>query len=573
VDSVPLSGSGSQRIARAVLLPGAPQIFTVDIRATIVSDVQTLVEEDSVHVGSPDAPSLSYTVQPDDNIEPGDTIRITLSASAVHGLQSTRVIIAGAWAHDDSIAWHGAFQGTQTDVIKIPANVVVGGAPLGVYLRAVDLHGLHTQGSISLTVSDTHAPQLTYVYSTPAALTGPGGIYVPGDTGYIGVGASDNHRLTWIGWRLGGPFPAADSFAVNDSIANNHHFAIPITQGLMGDTIAHAFARDANGHLTDTTGAFAITALSSRPVSTLSVNETFLKDLVLDDKRGVAYISQYGSSTIQILSLTSGTLQPPMHVPAGYDQAETFAMGLSPSGDSLILSLRDTVRARFAFVSLIDGTVDSLFPLNSNGVVANISVNRIAPIADGRAVLMLNSDYPYVALLTYATNRWALSAVGLHVYGTSPSTNGSAIAFAGGTRAAVSLSADGANCTQLVTASPLAFAQCSDKGVRGQLSATADGSRVVIWPVILNSTLATVGRFAPVVEHAVPQNYSSVITPDGQHIYAALWNGHVIEMRGSDGAITGGFQLPSEPKKMAITADGKKLIAIVGSTIYIVDLS
>ena len=166
-----------------------------------------------------------------------DTLRVTVADAAPPVIDSVRLthpdgvnqgdsvsVVIGA--HDDAILtqvivrWTGAVQQSDTTRfasssvprhvvgLRLPADADVR-APLGVTVTAIDAGGNETTSALTeIRVRDVTPPAIV-----PFALPCPPGVAtpcIPGDTVRFTITASDDHELSWIGYRLGAPASRAD---------------------------------------------------------------------------------------------------------------------------------------------------------------------------------------------------------------------------------------------------------------------------------------------------------------------------------------------------------------------------
>jgi len=165
-------------------------------------------------------------------------------------------------------------------------------------------------------------------------------VYGEGDTIRMEFIATDAHRVRWVGIHLLEPGDVQDSVEVTDSLpAVRATFWLrsnPVFAGIMR---INAFARNNTGDRAETTlrgNPVSVYARIARPVNSAALTAN-VRDLVLDTKRGLVYLSQPDSARIAVLSVATMTYQTalkPPGPPAGLD--------LSLSGDSLVVALPGT---------------------------------------------------------------------------------------------------------------------------------------------------------------------------------------------------------------------------------------
>ena len=318
----------------------------------------------SAPAGTP-APSVTaLAVHPEGSeIEPGDTLSVEYTATSPVGLWATDVFFSGPCALRRTILDSLQTSVSRTVKFKIPADCRLG-LPITISVRST---GVGLQSG-----SRTLATELAVVDKTPPrieslAFPSPVGLpqqdmrddYFAGDSVSVTVRASDNRSLHALVWELQ-PAGIKDSLILpsveSDATISVKLPPIPIPNGLTGPVQLRLYARDAVGLTSDTVispqaGTTLVHPTVERPTAMATVPGE-IRDVLVDSRRGVVYLSQPSQQRIAILSLSAMTVTATVALPSA-----PSGMDLSPSGDTLVVLLPDQ-----AALGVIDLTQSSPQP-------------------------------------------------------------------------------------------------------------------------------------------------------------------------------------------------------------------
>ncbi len=283
----------------------------------------------SVSVSDSEPPVVTQaSLVPTDGVEPGDSVRLTVSASDNAVVMAVIVRKSGALSGSDTIpVQNPAYVGVLP--YEVPPSTPLG-TPLSFEVLAVDAAGLESPpvASDALIVADFTDPVTGgYVH------TGIHEPMVPGDTLRGTIEAGDNHRLAWVGYRIGEPAVEQDSFPVT-SQTTTYDFTAVAQPSWIGTPNVSLFARDSTGNVASQDYPLTITVLDAvrRPYLTAS-GQGSVSDLVFDGKRDRLYVLHTG--TISVLPLSTLTHEPAILLPNGFWTSGGLEM--SPDGDELLL--------------------------------------------------------------------------------------------------------------------------------------------------------------------------------------------------------------------------------------------
>ena len=278
-----------------------------------------------------------------------------------------------------------------------------------------------------------------------------------------------------------------------------------------------------------------------------------IRALVVDEKRRVVYASQPDSQRVLVLSLAR----------KAYDSSLTFAgqprgLDLSPGGDSLFVAERNTshvtvlnlvsgVRSPFTVNTfpLFERGPDAVHVMGNNKALATITFDGVG--FGGNLVLMdLAAD-------TFRT----LAGLGEYAPMTRSADRTSALIVAD------------TWCCALVQTLVYHTSQDTITVDKGSVSAphffpsaNSGGSRFLIGPSLFSGTLDSLGSYAPT--GAV----SGVLAPDGLSAYFAM-PGVVTQIRLADRAALSNMQVVGTPYLLALSPDGRILIAATPGFLHV----
>lgn len=336
-----------------------------------------------------DVPLLeSLQVMPGDSAQPGDELWILYSVFDTAGVTRSVLSFSGAFTQEIETNEHGVRTGNLGIRVPIPHEAQPGAA-LTVKLTIYNAKS-HSASRTAppIAIVDDVAPRVT---GGPLALSG----YVAGTAPEVakGVGetlgleirATDNHQITWMGYRLGPPANVADSIAVNSANgAFDPRLVVPAAW--LGTSSITLFARDAGGRLTEMVPSadhFQVYPVRSATPRTASLAE-LPTDYAYDARRDLLYLLLPNARSVAVFSVGTLTYDTPIvfdEAPAGID--------LSLSADSLLVTLPEA-RALGVVAVAQTGRPVSRIPLDYDTTHAR-KPDRVRVAANGKAIVSLRA--------------------------------------------------------------------------------------------------------------------------------------------------------------------------------------
>ncbi len=309
----------------------------------------------TVTVNDAQAPTMNQVaLLPTDSVEPADTVRLVLSASDNAAVMNVVVRKIGALTGSDTISVQ---MPTFTDTLRyqVPPTTPFG-TPLSFEVLAIDAAGLESDAvsSASLTIADFTPPATGgYVY------TGIEAPLVPGDTLIGTIEASDNHRLAWVGYRIGSPAVEQDSFPVT-AASVSYDFKAVAQSSWVGKPNVSLFARDSTGNVSSQGYPLTITVLDAirRPYVSAS-GRGAVSDMAYDAKRERLYLLH--TFDVSVLPLASFDHEPAIPMPTGTWSAS--GLELTTDQDTLLVLVSffpDTMTLGFADLTQALPSVDTV---------------------------------------------------------------------------------------------------------------------------------------------------------------------------------------------------------------------
>jgi hypothetical protein len=334
------------------------------------------------------APTLSVTFENREvpHVGHGEVATFRVEAIDDHRLSVVRFRTTGAVQRTDSLLVDGAWTAWIFGVLVSPSVRL--GDSLFVSIQAVDVAGNTAPWSTALEITDVRYPELQSLVS-PAP--GSDALYarrfVPGDTLWVTLEASDDRELTWVGFSLG-------LFGFGDSIQ-------PLTSSLVGtfpivvrpgwevrETYLTTFAVDSVGNRSEvTSSALGFFDGVRRPLQAVQQpNIGRVWDTVYDSWRDRLYVSQPDSGRIAVFSLAS--LESELPIPTPY---VAWGMDLSAGGDSLVVVLPGSPYLGIVDLKSSVPSIDTVF-LSELGY-PNRYARDVAVLADDRVLLSIVSQF------------------------------------------------------------------------------------------------------------------------------------------------------------------------------------
>jgi hypothetical protein len=319
---------------------------------------------------SADRPVILQFYGPPGNVSPGDTVTFNfVLRDSTLGKKYLTLRFDGALSHVyafeldmDTFVWSGYVW------VKLPAEAEPLKTTIATFIFTNEA-GLSHQKTFSMPIWDIRRPEATLSF---------GGLRNDGTIGTgqaldLQITASDNHRLTYLGYSGGGLRDSVPATGAGDS----HVFRVTVPAWWTEPRpLITVWARDASGNRSDVAGVSApVFDWSDNPKVTVPFTaEPLLGGVLWDAKRQVAYLLR--GKRIEVVHPT-GTLGTPIifaHVP--------FAMALTESGDSLVVTFPDEKAL---------GVVDLLPAVRSASVVPLTYQNEVGKERWPRSVLVSGS--------------------------------------------------------------------------------------------------------------------------------------------------------------------------------------
>ncbi len=384
-------------------------------------------------------------------------------------------------------------------------------------------------------------------------------VLVVSDSLSIAIHATDNKKLAWVGYTLGAPVVKRDSVAVTGTSADvTLRTEIPlITAGQMA---VNVFARDSAGYVRDfTLDPISVVSGTRRAMHVLTLPAP-VYEVAMDTKRGLAYLSYVGRHEIGVINLTTGTFAPSI--------STTFwprKLDLSAGGDSLIVSI-DSQPALAIMRLTTQPPTTAVVRVDSNYVGGAWQVaDNVRAMGNGKLLVTLKFRDAYSCCsarivdydLATGLSRQRLMSDERQWLARSWDRTVLATATGSSTPVAAQLytaATDTFTDRQLITLPAWLYAASAD----------STGSRYLFVNALFDGALSSLGSFT---DADYQQGGGTVLSPNGSTAYLGTWTGFSI-VRTSDGVVLERSRLPFWPYQLAISADGKTLIAVGGTPTY-----
>ena len=549
-DQVSVSGGGSHSYAHAYVLPFQPASGSVSFVATAEGGGATGSAQTTVSVADAVKPVVSSLSVSPPALQPGEWITVSYTATDNVGLFYTVVRVSGAVTAVDSLGHGFASTITRSVQFRVPVTAHVGDTVRVRVVAADEASQRDSAVAGPVSVTDLAPPLVGGSATGPeTALT-----LVTGDTLRVTVNATDNHRLAWIGYRLGPPASVQDSVAV--AAATGNHLWTPVVQsGWLGTSSVTAFARDSLGHVAQTSlGDVTVVAGIRRPTRTAPLGGTVL-DVVYSAPRDALYLSQPFLDRIAVLSLGSFTFGTPIALfsqPRGLD--------LSVGGDTLIVALRNS--PYLAVVNLISGQVDTVRLGIDNFL--NRGPDNVRVLGNNKAIVTITFDGS-----GYGGQVWEYDlGAGTARQRTDAGIGGQVTEVVplarAGDRSRLLILIDDSCCplegdVYLTATDTVSVKRGTVNRYFPRVSATATGSLFLIGESLFDGNLNFMRAFAAAEYVAGP----TAISPDGLSVYMAIDFGY-LKLRAADGAVIERVRLPASLDRMTVLPSGDWLVGIGG---------
>jgi hypothetical protein len=550
MDQVPVSGSGSQSVTRAYLLPFQPAAGTVTVVATAEGGGTSGSAQAIVSVADAVKPVVSGVSAYPTALQPGDMITVGFTASDNVGLAYTVVRVSGAVTGIDSLDEGLTRSITRSARFQLPGTAHVGDV-VRIEVIAAD-EGLlrDSVADAPLTVTDVTPPVVSGSIAGPeSTLT-----FVAGDTLRLTVNGSDNVQLGWIGYRISGFGLSSvdDSIAVSTPVAA-HDWALIVQSAWVGNVSVLGFARDSVGHLAEhPLNVARVLPGMRRPTRTAPLSSP-VSDVVYSQPRDALYLSQPSLDRVAVLTLGSFTFGTPIALfsqPRGLD--------LSVGGDTLVVALRNS--HYLALVNLTSGQVDTVRLAVDNSY--NLGPDHVRVMGNNKALVTLTFDGS-----GYGGQVWEFDlGAGTQRRRTDVGIGGQvteAVPLArAGDRSRLFFLIDDSCCPEegdeyFTATDTIGIKRGTANGYFSPVSTTASGSLFLIGASLFDDSLRFTQSYSP----PVILGRATAISPDGLSIYMAKDSGYV-KLRASDGAMLEQVRLPVALTQMFVLPTGDWLVGL-----------
>ena len=490
--------------------------------------------------------TVTMTVNPP-TVPAGNAVTVLVTAVPSGGVSVAEITIqtSGIFSVAESVAVQGTGAQSVTRNYVIPGQTPPGPVDFRATARGGTVGG---QAQARITVSDVTPP------TANGSLTalGGGSSAVPGDTIQLAVSATDNHKIAWVGYRLGAPVMRSDSVAGGVGELS-HAFSLVATTNWVGTSGVTVFARDSSGNLgLADIGTLTVVNAIRRPTRTVALAAS-VRDIAFDSVRSTLYLSQPDSEWVAVLSTATLTFQTPIRLfarPAGLD--------LSVGGDSLVVALRRSVY--LAIVNLTTRRSDTV-RLNI-GSYLNQGPDNVRVMGNDKAIVTVTFDGS-----GYGGQVWEYDLVtGAQRRRTDAGVNQSVTEAAPLARAAdrsrMLLLIDDSCCPEegdvyVTAADSFPVKRATVSRFFATVSTDATAAHFLIGESLYDGSLLPITTLTP----AGYGGGATVLAPDGSVAYMATWFGY-LKARVPDGVVLEQVVLPGTPAQLAVLPTGQTLVAV-----------
>lgn len=494
-------------------------------------------------------------------VQPGDTLRVSYTATAAATLWQLVVQLSGACTAQEEFSAGLALSVTRTDSIVVPRGCELG-QPLDVTVYAVDAGGRIASASRDpkLAVVDTVPPTLAPVLTSPwnaVSASAFSGTLFTGDTLRVSFGSRDNNAVSMLYWeetatgaRDSSWAPLGDQARIvmrPEWAGQALHFRFWVTDraGLASDTVA------------TTPGSITVAPIAPRPVTTAQLAGE-VRDIAYDGARQLVYFAEHSPDRIAVFSLGSMTVIDSMALPE-----MPASIDLTPSGDSLIAALINQRALAVLDLRAVTPVVTTTRLTALDTMPTPESPGSVRVLANGEALVGLNlasATVPTVLEVDLTTGAQQLrpdaQRNGAQAYAVGRSADGSVVVMNEG-------------CFQRYTAATDSFTPCaSTNATQSKPAVNATGSVIALGYYIYDGSLALQRIMQPLYP-LNPQYYDpgTALSPDGSALYAIDWSVGVVRYRTSDGVVLDAIpNAQLQPSRIVATPDGRWLITVRSST-------
>lgn len=385
-------GAGQTREARFGIVSAIPFALEMELRYRVQGEqADRRVTAPRASCGMPagtlsgPAPIVSgvSVVAPEGDLEPGDTLRVTWTATGSPSVWETGVEVEGAFTTLQRVAGLDRTSITQTALVVVPPTARLDES-FGVRVYAIDpwARGAASVPWLSPPLVDRTPPTVYAVSTSPLNdLRAPAlkGQYGSVDSMRIFAWAGDNQGLSYLVYEFR-PQGVRDSVFLPDLPGPlMEGIPIPLPPGLLGATELRVHFRDRAGNrsreFTSAPGAVRVYPVREVPVHSVQVPER-PEAVVVDPARNRLYAIVVNRQELRVHSLPGMGLERTVPLPFS-----ATALELTADGDSLLISA-----GHFGHIVVMDVNAAAAPPARVLPGVAQVHGIQIA--STGRAIAL-----------------------------------------------------------------------------------------------------------------------------------------------------------------------------------------
>jgi hypothetical protein len=550
-DSVSAQSDGSVTLQRMVPMPLAiGQVHIVARATTKQGDAGS--NETAITLADPVAPTWgSIATTPADGaspLEPGDTLKVQVSAADNVSLRYLLVRVTGAVTRTDSVGYTG-FASTAYRVVSIPipSNAPLNGA-VTVTAEAMDI-GLNVvkRDIGTFTIRDLLPPSASLTVSGARS----NGAFTPGDVATLRLNASDNRALRAYGYAVSGMGIRDSVSAAGTTAQRTVQLALPNA----GTFTVTVFATDSAGNHSELVGAMlTVASRTRRPIASVPLGGG--RDIAYEPRRNQIYVSQPDSGKIAVVAADAVARLSSIAISNGRPNGIDVTLG----GDTLVVGLTGT--QSLGFVNLNTGATTTQTVITDTFLSRTPAGVRVA--ANNRVIFGV----------TFSGSGYGGSIMefnlATHTLGSSVTTTESLPMAASGNRQRVYALIDDSCCPEdgiYYDATKGKFGPA--RGVISyyfpSVATDFTGAHALFGNILTDANLAPITTFASRSVNPVE------LSLDGSYAFFATSTG-VDKVRTSDGSTVESFTLGEQPTHFHMLPDGLTLVATSSTTLYVIDL-
>jgi hypothetical protein len=562
-------------VTDTIWIPPVVGTARIDARAS-GPNVQATAVPVTIAIADDTPPSLEATVA-DPWREPGDTVTIIVVASdnaAIAYLAATSV--TGPSMTDTLFVGAPTFSGE----FRLPVpDTAPFGSVLQLEVAAVDFGGNRTAVSPEpVTVVDLTAPVVEGSVFT-GSRSEP---LVPGDTLRARISATDRHSVRWLGYRIGSPVLAQDSFPVSGVEAVRDLAAVALP-GWVGIHPLVLFARDSTGNLGEhSVGGqpyhFELRVVDAvRRTTRSAAGRGAIQAIAYDAPRDrLLLLHSIDISVLALATLEHGT---PIELP-GTEGTRASGMALSPDGDRLVVSLgpyrRQLGVVELGAATLSVDTVPLTYPSEQGWP------NRLAVTSRNTALVGLFSGFGTAWLVEVDLVDGAQQRRQDAGHGGDISSHTALVPAGDGSSVALIWGPQGGEVGQLYDTATDAFGMTVELGTR--VAVENDATRSVTGHLLLAEGRLFDGALFPVTTFAYPSSPDfpesavvSALAPAGDFAYFAQVLSEtdfvvVRKVRLTDNALIESILIPDRVRALRVVHKGELLVVDAWTQLLVVSL-